>query len=216
MFTFVKKAGFTMIELLVVIAVIGILAVALLATLNPLEQIRKGRDTRTRADASQLASALERYNASLGKFPWQASEGQAVTVDFKDIKNSDATGTIDPPCSVTSCVMKDVLTTLTDTSEVKSSFIDRITATGARDLYVYYNAANTGSSVTVCFMPESNTFAREAYDRCATGTFGSDFLKAKTPSVGNQTFSTATTACPDADYTSGFSASDADELICLP
>ena len=43
MLKFNLRKGFTMIELLVVIAVIGILAVALLATLNPLEQIRKGR-----------------------------------------------------------------------------------------------------------------------------------------------------------------------------
>ena len=51
-FSLSSKAGFTMIELLVVIAVIGVLAVAVLSSINPIEQINKGRDTRTRSDAA--------------------------------------------------------------------------------------------------------------------------------------------------------------------
>ena len=38
------KKGFTLIELLIVIAILGILAIALLATLDPFEQLRKSRD----------------------------------------------------------------------------------------------------------------------------------------------------------------------------
>ena len=57
---FVPKSnlGFTMIELLVVISVIGILATAVLSSINPIEQINKGRDTRTRSDAAQLIKVL--------------------------------------------------------------------------------------------------------------------------------------------------------------
>lgn len=217
----IRKLGFTMIELLVVIAVIGILAVALLATLNPLEQIRKGRDTRTRSDAAQLASALERYNASLGRFPWQATEGEDVTVPFTDIKTGDA----GVDCSLAVCTLiagdgTGVLEQLTATNEVKSGFIDRIAAANARDLYIAYNNADTGASVTVCFMPESNTFAQEAYDRCVENSFGTDF-EAAYGSYGAQTSSDAQFACPDSatptDYTAGgFDSTDADELICIP
>lgn len=209
-----------MIELLVVIAVIGILAVALLSTLNPLEQIRKGRDTRTRTDASQIASGLERYNASLGRFPWQATEGEAVTVDFINFKGGSIPA--GDGCTLTDCELINgttgVLNQLTSTSEVKSSFIDRLGATSSRDMYLYYNVLDTGASVTVCFMPESNTFAREAFDRCKAGVtaFGTDFLKAFDSAVGDQTTSTATTACPDANYAGVFDSSDSDELICLP
>lgn len=218
-----RMKGFTMIELLVVIAVIGILAVALLATLNPLEQIRKGRDTRTRSDASQLASALERYNASLGRFPWQATEGETVTVDFLNVKNGAIPVgdgcTLGAGCTLVAGNGSGVLEQLTNTNEVKSSFIDRLASTSARDLYLYYNAANTGASVTVCYMPESNTFAQEAYDRCSASSFGADFL----PSYGSvtQTSVDAQVACPDgADASAypagGFDSADADELICIP
>lgn len=213
----VKQLGFTMIELLVVIAVIGILAVALLATLNPLEQIRKGRDTRTRSDASQLTSATERYNASLGYFPWQASEGQDLAGTGADIPfiqingGGSVTG-----CTLTTCTIAGILQNLTSTNEVKASFIDRITATTARNVYLYFNDENTGASVTSCFIPESNTFAREAFDRCKGGVskWGAD-ISALVYNTG-----VAVRPCPDsaaaAYATATFDATDTDEMICLP
>ena len=209
------RQAFTMIELLVVIAVIGILSVALLATLNPLEQIRKGRDTRTRADVSQLVSAIERYNASLGYFPWQSSEGEDLTsgpadIDFIQINGGGSV----PNCSLTSCAIADVLEGLTDTNEVKSGFVDRLTSSSYNDIYLYYNDENTGASVTGCFQPESNTFSREAFDRCKTGSWGADFE--------DRVFCTSGTCpCPDAADQSGYSSlsfdpSDADEMISIP
>lgn len=210
----VRRLGFTMIELLVVIAVIGILAVALLATLNPLEQIRKGRDTRTRSDASQMSSAIERYNASLGYFPWQASEGQDLAPTGADIPFTaiNGGGTI-TGCTLSSCTIDGILDNLTATNEVKASFVDRVTATTARAIYVYFNDENTGASVTSCFVPESNTFAREAFDRCKGGTsrWGTDI---------SAIVYTGTGPCPDgtaaAYSTAVFSATDVDEMICLP
>ena len=58
------KKGFTLIELLVVITLIGVLAVAVLSALNPIEQINKARDAAKRADSSQLLASLDRYFAS--------------------------------------------------------------------------------------------------------------------------------------------------------
>ncbi len=214
-----KLKAFTMIELLVVIAVIGILSVALLATLNPLEQIRKGRDTRTRADASELISAIERYNASLGYFPWQSSEGENLTsgsadIDFLQINDPNATI---PGCTISggsSCTVKEALDGLTSTNEVKAGFVDRITGASYSDIYLYYNDENTGASVTACFKPESNTFSREAFDRCKSGSWGSDF--------SSKVYCTSGTCpCPDAADQSGYASlsfdpGDADEMICLP
>lgn len=216
MFKNVKKLGFTMIELLVVIAVIGILAVALLSSLNPLEQIRKGRDTRTRADMSQLLGGIERYNASLGYFPWQASEGEdlisgASDIDFVQV-NGEATLV---GCTLTPCTIEDALGTLTSTSEVKASFIDRVTGPTYTDTYLFYDDESTGGSVVACFTPESQSFAKEAFDRCKLGNtaWGSDFL--------GEVY-VAAQVCPDGGvgtaYASSvaFSPTDADEMICLP
>lgn len=205
--------GFTMIELLVVIAVIGILAVALLASLNPLEQIRKGRDTRTRSDASQLTSAIERYNASLGYFPWQASEGEDLSGASADIPfvaiNSGATIT---GCTLSDCTIGGILDQLTSTSEVKSSFVDRITETTNSDIYAYFDDEASGAAVYACFVPESNTFQREAFDRCKANKWGTDF--------DSSVVYSGTGPCPDgsaAQYASAsFDASSVDEMICLP
>ncbi len=66
-----RQLGFTMIELLIVITILGILAVAVLSAINPIEQINRGRDTGRQSDAEQLLSAIDRYNAFQGYFPWQ-------------------------------------------------------------------------------------------------------------------------------------------------
>ena len=63
------QLGFTMIELLIVITILGILAVAVLSAINPIEQIRRARDTSSQSDAEQLLSAIDRYNAFQGVFP---------------------------------------------------------------------------------------------------------------------------------------------------
>ena len=47
------QLGFTMIELLIVITILGILAVAVLSAINPIEQINRGRDTGRQSDAEQ-------------------------------------------------------------------------------------------------------------------------------------------------------------------
>jgi prepilin-type N-terminal cleavage/methylation domain-containing protein len=209
-----KRLGFTMIELLVVIAVIGILAVALLSTLNPLEQIRKGRDTRTRADMSQLVGGIERYNASLGYFPWQSGEGEdldpgAPDIDFLQINAATA---LPGGCTIADCTVPGALDTLTATSEVKSSFVDRITGPTYPDTFLFFDDESTGGSVTACFTPESQSFQKEAFDRCAIGdTVWSTEFQASVYGAGQP--------CPDgADETAYtvFDATDANEMICLP
>lgn len=191
-----SQAGFTMIELLVVIAVLGILAVAVLSAINPIEQINKGRDTGHQSDAEQLLSGVDRYFALHELYPWNDMEYNA---------GLDADETIDEPlpngdnCAVTTingfdfCLVPDgvpldtsaatlpaALTTctgnlesswmcaLTETSEVKPSFTDRLRAASVgNELYLYKEGTKT-ASLHVCFVPQSDGFKKNAVDACST------------------------------------------------
>src|SRR3989304_2780959 len=73
--------GFTLVELLIVIALLGVLAAAVLAAINPLEQANRARDTRMRSDASQMLAAHDRYFVSTDDFTW---------VTNGDVTNNDA------------------------------------------------------------------------------------------------------------------------------
>ena len=174
--------GFTLIELLIVIAVLGILAVAVLSAINPIEQINRSRDTGSRSDAEQLIGAGDRYYATQGYYPWLVG-----------------------PCTGAGCEALDwgLVTVWTDgttpvldklsesgSGELKASFTTRISGTGYNPLYVY-NRGNTGDSVYVCFSPKSSAFKVEASSRCvAAGGLPDDYPAEACPA-------TCTAAAPD-------------------
>ncbi|MGB9591789.1 MAG: type II secretion system protein [Candidatus Kryptoniota bacterium] len=155
--------GFTMIELLIVIAVLGILAVAVLSAINPIEQINRGRDTSSKSDAEQLLSAIDRYNASRGLWPWQDTTADPAAVPWGKITATYPTGS--------TCSMLQNLASGTDpcpgTDEIKAAFVNRITSDKNNALYIAYGGA-TGQSVYVCFNPQSGSFKKEADDRCSS------------------------------------------------
>lgn len=163
-----RAKGFTLIELLIVIAVLGVLAVAVLSAINPIEQINRGRDTGARSDAEQLISAVDRYYASKQTYPWNGS----------GLADDDPTGLVsvnrgDWTVSGGAQAGTDVLDLLADTGggtgELKSAFVDRVDKfIGDRQLQVY-NQGISGSSTYVCFIPQSGSFHKEALDRCTGG-----------------------------------------------
>lgn len=159
------KKGFTMIELLIVIAVLGILAVAVLAAINPIEQINRGKDTGSRSDAEQLIGAIERFYTANGYYPWQtgATDIDDVTTPWDGV---DSTTWLDDNSVA-------VLTKLSSggAAEVKESFVARITATTYNTLKKY-NRGTQGDSTYVCFMPKSANFKLEAQTRCGTACGG--------------------------------------------
>ena len=150
--------GFTLIELLIVIAVLGILAVAVLSAINPIEQINRSRDTGSRSDAEQLLGAVDRYYASQGYYPWKISSTNPVSDVTTWAVVDDSTWTD----GVTA-----VLTKLseTGTGELKASFTNRITGTSYNTMSKY-NRGTTGDSTYVCFLPKSSSFQTEAGTRC--------------------------------------------------
>lgn len=160
--------GFTLIELLIVIAVLGILAVAVLSAINPIEQINRSRDTGSRSDAEQLLGAIDRYYATAGYYPWVT--GAAVKPYSTAWAAVDGTTWTDGTTAV--------LTKLSEagTGELKASFTNRITGTGYNTLYKF-NRGTQGDSTYVCFLPKSDSFLTEAGNRCG-GSLPSDYPSA--------------------------------------
>jgi prepilin-type N-terminal cleavage/methylation domain-containing protein len=142
------QAGFTMIELLVVIAVIGVLAVAVLSSINPIEQINKGRDTRTRSDAAQLINAVDRYYAIHEEYPWNVVNATEPDEVFEHNSTADWAW----------------IDLLVDTSEVKAGFTNRVTNDNN---IVVFKADGDNETMYACFLPTSRAFKQEAMDNCA-------------------------------------------------
>jgi len=189
-----KQLGFTMIELLVVIAILGILAVAVLSAINPIEQINRGRDTGNRSDAEQLLSAIERFYAMTGYYPWNTAVGDVPTIAWTEI---DASWVINvapfancpilfrlsevPAASAAACNNEP------GTQELKLGYVNKLDDSRYNPLFVYHNV-NTYDSTYVCFSPQSSAFQQEAAEKVAT-TLPADYPAdpGGTEAVGNTT-----------------------------
>jgi prepilin-type N-terminal cleavage/methylation domain-containing protein len=124
--------GFTLIELLIVIALLGALAVGLLATIDPFEQLKKGRDTSQRNTVSEFYNANLRYYSTKGQFPW----GTAATSNYAD-------------------TMGVVMTALVNAGELKNNFMN---LAGTGNLAKIYVNSTSSEHVAVCYKPESKGF----------------------------------------------------------
>lgn len=104
-----KNFGFTLVELLIVIAVIGVLAAVILAVINPLQQLARGRDAGRISTVAQLGSALQRFATANTDYPTvpalgNPSDFMTELVSANEIQtvfeNSDYGGTITAGCTV--------------------------------------------------------------------------------------------------------------------
>ena len=67
---FKSSKGFTLIELLVVIGILGVLAAALVATIDPFEQLKKATDANVKNTAVEFIDANIRYFTTHNAMPW--------------------------------------------------------------------------------------------------------------------------------------------------
>lgn len=145
--------GFTLIELLIVIALLGALAVALLAALDPLEQIKKGTDTGVRNTVAEIHGAIVRYSALQGGVMPFTTGG---TLAFTNV------GTI--PSSEAYVALQKVI----DSGELKSDFA---ALAGAQLEKIYITGANSSGnqSVAVCYAPTAKSFRLDANTKFGSG-----------------------------------------------
>lgn len=140
--------GFTLVELLIVIALIAILSVAVLATINPIEQSNKARDAKFKNDAAEVLGALERFYASQNEYPWNQ-----VGTSIPSAQAAVFGGT-DPEFGVVG--VGGSAGVLITTSELKSSFMGKESfASDAKPedmMYVYHNGSDSNY---VCFHPKA-------------------------------------------------------------
>lgn len=200
----IKRKGFTLIELLIVITLLGILAVAVLSAINPIEQINRSRDTSSRSDAEQLINAIDRYYASKGYYPWMSGAGSENTaanwteINGKEVVVGDDSGVM-------------FLENLASggSAELKESYVARIVAENARHLFIY-NSGEQGNSTYVCFNPRSAAFREEAWNRCdPAAPAHSDY--------GELPSDFPPEACPTTNCVGAASADDATGcFVCLP
>jgi prepilin-type N-terminal cleavage/methylation domain-containing protein len=76
-----SSKGFTLIELLVVIAVLGVMAAAIVAAINPLAKINQAKDSNIKSDLSTIANALQAYYTGGGATPAYPANLNALTTN---------------------------------------------------------------------------------------------------------------------------------------
>ena len=136
------KSGFTLIELLIVIAILGILAIGLMAALDPLEQLKRGRDTSTRNSVEEFYNSVLRYYSIKEEFPWTSTSQTALAL-------SAATGTY--------------IQSLINAGELKPRFADDANKLGRIFLTsTHADFLGKRDDIAVCFAPESKAIREDA------------------------------------------------------
>ncbi len=127
------QKGFTLVEILVVIVLLAIIAVAVIATINPLEQLRRAKDSAREQNAETLLSAINRYQAVREENPEILDSTDSISCEeiVQEAPVYDA-GSLE--------------------SELSSWFLKHITQT---DSEVYVGFSDSGK-VKVCYQVESS------------------------------------------------------------
>ena len=141
------ESGFTLIELLIVIALLGALAVGLLATVDPFEQLKKGTDTSRRNTTTEIYNSAVRFYAVKSSFPW--------TTDVLAMSAGDSAMTSAPSGYINQII---------SAGELKPEFIELAGAGNLAKMFLTSTADSNGvrQNISTCFLPESKSFANEA------------------------------------------------------
>ena len=148
------QKGFTLIELLVVIGILGILAAALIATIDPFEQLNKASDARTENTLIEFQNGLLRYYTLRGQLPWNDADDECM-------------GPGAAPAGESITDIEACLQNLIDQGELKGSFIN------SPDLDSIFVSEESTNNVVLCYEPISKSKQRDVntiYDSVGDNT----------------------------------------------
>lgn len=141
-----KSPAFTLIELIIGITILSLLAVALLAALDPIEQISKARDTAKRNLAVELHGAYVRYNANKDVYPDKLAAVMASPDKYLDNNGS-------PP--ETTDITSDIKQ-LISAGELKPNFLQAAGSNLNTLRVVAVKDPTSGDPyLSICFKPQS-------------------------------------------------------------
>ncbi len=184
------RQGFTLVELLIVIALIAILSVAVLATINPIEQSNKAKDSTVQNDAAEVMNSYERYYANAQSYPWMAYGVSKPTVETAVLLRSDMVGfgicdagsiTDDAVTSSGACNVSSATPgLLISTDELKTAFVGKdefrtvVDGSHPENALWLFKQAGSGGSVYVCYIPKAKSNRESATNQlyCLSGSTG--------------------------------------------
>ena len=145
-----KPSGFTLVELLIVVSIMAILTVAVVSAINPLEQLRKARDTQRKADAATLLSAHDRFLATFGCYSWYWVDAT------KECDTSLLSPVVTPVAATESTfdTLGQFNYDLEQKQELKIQFKTRSTIKQGE---LFVSEDGTTGQISVCFTPESQS-----------------------------------------------------------
>jgi len=178
--------GFTLVELLIVITLIAILSVAVLSTINPIEQTNKAKDSSYQNDAAEVLNAYERYFANVQKYPWMNftdsdSMDDGLVLDDNDygfgICNYDV-GNTATYINAGECADGADAGVLISSDELKASFANkfqfRTTSDRISNSFVAVKEQSSSGIISICFIPKSKTARTASTMKCINTSVAGD------------------------------------------
>jgi prepilin-type N-terminal cleavage/methylation domain-containing protein len=158
----ISRKGFTLIELLAVLGILGILAAALLAAINPLEQLKKAQDTSLKSLATEYVNANVQYYSTHNALPWFSTANGGA--------NCYSGGTTFSALALTS--LTNCTGVLVTEGELKQAFTN--SSNLSKVVVTNPNPQTANASDTVaCFQPQSNSQQLDANTKYTqTGALG--------------------------------------------
>ncbi len=155
------KKGFTLIELIIVIAILGVLAVALIGALNPIEQVQRGQDAGRQATSKAIIDSINRFYASNQFMPWCPDSVAGSSCD--DLNTSAVAVDSLIWCGGTTCPNPPTTTTaqgrLEIANELKGNYLNTIGTTGTNIFVSTTDRPAKTQNIThvrVCYTVTSN------------------------------------------------------------